>query len=138
MYEYIIAIGAAGMFLVQYLFILGKLSGRVQSCEDNIKWVRDFLLTSNINTKCFSQSSAIKISKELDKLLPLSWTDTLHVIGRQLKKCNSPFEYVVQLTDKEGFISLKKRAEKYGIPLEAFLLASATFLYDNKGKDEYV
>ena len=136
LYEYVtLAIITGIAFIAQYIYVLGKLTAKMQSCEKNIEWIRDFLLTKCTDVTHFSQESAIRVSAALEKSMPISWKDTLDVADIDTEKCKTPIDCVVALSKNQGAIRLKNRAEKLGIPHNDFLLASGVYLF-NKTHNE--
>lgn len=136
LYEYVVLAVITGVvFVAQYIYVLGKLTAKMQSCEKNVEWIRDFLLTKCTDVMHFKQESAIQVSKELENSIPLEWKDTLDVADIDTEKCKNPIDCVVALSKNQGPIRLKNRAEKLGIPHNDFLLASGIYLY-NKTHNE--
>ena len=134
MIEYVIVIASAIAFVGQYIYVLGKLSAKMQNCEKNVEWIRDFLLSKCTDSTHFTQNSDIKINEKLADIIPISWSDTLDGANINIKKCQSPFDCVVKISDNQGMIRLKKMAEKLGIPFNDFLLSSGIHLF-NKQKE---
>jgi len=126
--DYILIIGS----IATYIFTLGWIVGRLKGYEEDIKWIRNFLLTHCIDSKHFSQQSQIKITKKLENLIPISWKDTLDGANINIKDCKSPFDCVVKITDNQGLIRLKKRAEDLNIELNSFLLASGLYIFNKR------
>ena len=133
MIQWAIFISGWAVLFIQQIFQLGKLNGRVSSLEENIKWVRDYLLTHCVESKHFSQESPIIINDELEKTIPLSWIDTLDGAAINTEGCESPFDCIVRLSENQGAVRLKKRADDLNIEHNTFLLASGVHLY-NKTK----
>lgn len=117
-------------FIAQYIYVLGKLAAKMQECEKNIEWIRDFLLTKCTDGTHFKQDSAIQVSEKLEKSIPLSWQDTLDVANIDVGKCKSPIDCVVALCMNQGHIRLKKQAERLDIKHNDFLLASGVYLFN--------
>lgn len=137
MYEYLAIVIVTGIaFIAQYIYVLGKLSAKMQSCEDNVEWIRDFLLTKCTNGMHFNQESAIRVSEELEKSIPISWRDTLDIINVDVNKCKNAFDCIVALSKSQGPIRLKKQAERLEIPHNDFLLASGVYLYNKFHKKD--
>lgn len=134
MNEYLAAIGIGIVFIAQYIYVLGKLSAKMQDCEKNVEWIRDFLLSKCTDTTHFSQESAIQISEKLRDSIPLSWQDTLDDANINVDKCKSAYDCVVALSQNQGHIRLKKRASRLGIKHNDFLLASGIYLFERKDK----
>ena len=136
MIEYVLVAGSIVAFIGHYIYVLGKLSAKMQNCEKNVEWIRNFLLSKCTDSTHFTQESDIKINEELGKLIPLSWQDTLNGANIDIRECRDPFDCVVKISENQGMIRLKKRAEKLGIEFNSFLLASGIHLF-NKGKTNH-
>lgn len=134
MNEYIAAIGIGVAFIAQYIYMLGKLSAKMQSCEKNVEWIRDFLLSKCTDSTHFNQESAIQVSEKLEGTIPLSWRDTLDGANINVDKCKTAFDCVVRLSQNQGHIRLKKQAARLGIKHNDFLLASGIYLFDKLHK----
>ena len=135
MIEYvIIAVGSGIAFIAQYVYVLGKLSAKMQNCESNITWIRNFLLAKCTDSTHFTQESDIETSKSFDNLIPIDWKDTLDSANIDIRKCNDSFDCVVKLSENQGMIRLKKRAEKLGIEFNSFLLGSAIHLFNKRNQ----
>ena len=136
MIEYVIVIVSAIAFLGQYIYVLGKLSAKMQNCEKNVEWIRDFLLTKCTDSTHFKQESAIQVNGNLEKAIPISWKDTLDIVNIDTANCKSPIDCVVALSENQGHIRLKHQAERLGIPHNDFLLASGIYLYNKQLKEK--
>jgi hypothetical protein len=107
---------------------MGNFEGRLKSCEENIVWIRNFLITSPINSNHFEQHSDIKINKQLDNLIPQSWKEELNSVD--VKNCRSPFDCIIKISNNQGLIKLKQRANKLNTDINSFLLALGVYLYE--------
>ena len=135
MIEYVLVAGSIVAFISHYIYVLGKLSAKMQNCEQNVTWIRNFLLSKCTDSTHFSQNSDIKINDELSNLIPVSWCDTLDGANIDIRKCKNPYDCVVKISENQGMIRLKKRAERLDIPFNDFLLSSGIHLF-NKGKKQ--
>jgi len=127
-------IGAIVLFFLHQIYQVGRLTGKVSSLESDIVWIRNYLLTKSTDSKHFTQESEIKISDELANTIPLSWTDTLNGANIDIKGCGNPFDCVVRLSENQGAVRLKKRADDLNIEHNAFLLASGVYIFNRKIK----
>ena len=132
MIEWIIVFGSVIAFIAQYVYILGKLTSKLENCESNVTWIRNFLLTKCTDSTHFTQESDIKISEGLDGIIPIDWKDSLDGANIDIRKCRDPFDCVVKISENQGMIRLKKRAERLGIEFNSFLLASAIHLFEKR------
>lgn len=124
------------IFFLHQIYQVGKLTGRVKSLEENIKWVRDYLLTHCVESKHFSQDSPILVNNELEKIIPLEWSDTLDGANINTKDCETPFDCIVRLSKNQGAVRLKKRADDLNIGHNTFLLASGIHLFNRKNQNK--
>ena len=137
MIEYvIIAVGSVIAFIAQYVYVLGKLAAKMQNCEENVTWIRNFLLSKCTDSTHFTQNSDIKVNEELSGIIPLSWSDSLDGANIDIQKCQDPFDCVVKISDNQGMIRLKERAEKLNIPFNDFLLSSGIHLFNKQKKHD--
>ena len=134
MIEYILVAGSVIAFIGHYIYVLGKLAARVQNSEENIEWIRNFLLSKCTDSTHFTQKSAIKINDTLNDLIPISWCDTLDGADIDIRKCKDPYDCVVKISENQGMIRLKKRAENLNIPFNDFLLSSGIHLFNKQKK----
>ena len=132
MIEYVLVAGSIIAFIGHYIYVLGKLSAKMQNCEQNVTWIRNFLLAKCTDSTHFTQESDIKISESLDSIIPLEWKDTLDSANIDIRKCNDSFDCIVKISENQGMIRLKKRAEKLDIEFNNFLLASGIHLFNKK------
>jgi len=134
--EYVLVAGSIIAFIGHYIYVLGRLSAKMQNCERNVEWIRDFLLTKCTDSTHFKQESAIQVNEDLEKAIPMSWKDTLNIIDVNIERCKSPIDCVVALSKKHGHIRLKHQAERLDIPHNDFLLASGIYLYNKVHRKE--
>lgn len=120
------------IFFLHQIYQVGKLAGKVKSLEENIIWIRNYMLTNCVDSKHFSQDSPIIINDKLADSIPLSWCDTLNGADINVQGCKSPFDCIVKLSENQGAVRLKKRADDLNIEHNTFLLASGIYLYNNK------
>ena len=132
MIEWIIVFGSAIAFIAQYVYVLGKLTSKLENCESNVTWIRNFLLAKCTDSTHFTQESDIKMNDELGGIIPLSWSDTLDGANIDIRKCRDAFDCVIKISNNQGMIRLKKMAEKLGIPFNDFLLSSGIHLFNNQ------
>lgn len=134
MIEWVIVFGSVIAFIAQYVYILGKLTSKLENCESNVTWIRNFLLTKCTDSTQFTQESDIKVNEKLKGVIPLSWSDTLDGANIDIQKCRDAFDCVIKISDNQGMIRLKKMAEKLDIPFNDFLLSSGIHLFGKKNK----
>lgn len=94
------------------------------------------MLTHCVDSKHFSQDSPILVNDELEKAIPISWIDSLDGANIDIKGCESPFDCIVRLSENQGAVRLKKRADDLNIEHNTFLLASGVHLYNKKNQNK--
>ena len=122
------------IFFLHQIYQVGKLTGRVKSLEENIIWIRNYMLTHCVDSKHFSQDSPILVNDTLEMAIPLDWRDTLDGANIDMKDCKTPFDCIVKLSTNQGAVRLKKRADALNIEHNTFLLASGVHLFNRKNR----
>lgn len=123
-------LGAIIVFIAQYIFYFGKLTGKVNSLSENVSWIRDYLLCSEANLKFFQQHSAIDFHSEIASLTLLSatWKSKLASIAKKKSvKIDDPFDIIVELTKEIGFVEFANEAERDNLAVNTLMIASGIY-----------
>lgn len=134
--EHIAAVGVFVVFVAQYIYGFGKLSGKVTGLEENVSWIRNYLLCSGANLNLFKQCSAIDFASiEGEELLSERWKDKLRNLKTQSIKLDNPFVSMVGLSEYIGFVDFSNEAKLEEMELNTLLIASGIF-YNKMRKGE--
>jgi len=135
MLEYVVCGVAIVGFLLQYVYYLGKVEGKldrfsveIAAMKGELLWIRNFLISQNADAAKFSQNSVIDFSNNVE--LPRNTRDVLDKDVDDYAWCNTPYDCAVAFSRKYGLVKLKQDAEKANIKFESLLLASGVYLYN--------
>jgi len=124
MLEYIALLSAIG-FVVQYVFVLGKLVGRLDSLDENVKWIRNYILIKPADDRYFQECSPVTFKEDI---LTKEWKESLDNL--KIKKKEHVLDYVVDVMGHFGPLKLKQAAREHAVDLDTFLLACCVYLFN--------
>ena len=129
--EYLAVIAAILVFVFQSLFKFGKLSGKVDILDENICFIRDYLLCKGADIKHFKQNSPIGFENDCgENLLNSEWKQKLRNLKHKKSISDDPLNTAVHLTKVIGFIDFFDEAKKNNIGVNTLIISSA--IYYNK------
>lgn len=126
--EYFAFGSAMIIFVAQYIYGFGKLTGKVNGLEENISWIRNYLLCKGADLNLFRQQSPIDFAfGHGEEILSETWKKELRGLKKQPHIKDNPFDSAVWLTDLIGFPAFANEAGREKIEMETLLIASAIF-----------
>jgi hypothetical protein len=129
--EYLAIIAAILVFVFQSLYKFGKLSGKVDALDENVCFIRDYLLCRGAEIKHFKQNSPIMFENENgENLLNLKWKEKLKLLESKSVLSDDPLDTAVYLTNMIGLIEFFDEAKKNNIDVNTLIISSA--IYYNK------
>lgn len=138
--EYVAFLSAMIVFIAQYIYGFGKLTGKVSGLEENVSWIRNYLLCKGANLKLFRQQSPIDFASVYgENILSETWKERLRELKKESPIKGDPFDTAVWLTESIGFPEFANEAGREKIEMETLLIASAIFYTKlNGGKKQNV
>lgn len=134
--EYLAVIVVILVFVFQSLYKFGKLSGKVDILDENICFIRDYLLCSGADIKHFKQNSPIGFENESgENLLSLEWKEKLKCIESKSALTDDPLNTAVYLTNTIGLIDFFDEAKKNDVDVNTLIISSAIF-YNEVHREE--
>ncbi|RLI52263.1 MAG: hypothetical protein DRP09_18355 [Candidatus Thorarchaeota archaeon] len=124
MWEYLAVIGSIA-FIVQYVFVLGRLVGRLDSLDENVKWIRNYIFFKSADDRYFQECSPVTFKEDI---LSKEWKKALDSI--KVKKKENTLDYVTDITKHFSPLKLKQAAREHAIDLDTFLLACSVYLHN--------
>ena len=124
MFEYLAVLGGIA-FIVQYVFVLGKLVGRLDSLDENVKWIRNYILVKPADDRYFQECSPVTFKEDI---LTKEWKETLNEL--KIKEKKHMLDYVVDIMGHFGPLKLKQAAREHAVDLDTFLLACSVYLFN--------
>ena len=126
--EYLAVIAAILVFVFQSLFKFGKLSGKVDILDENICFIRDYLLCKGADITHFKQNSPIGFENENgENLLSSEWKEKIKIVESKSPLSKDPLNTAVYLTNRIGFIEFFDEAKKNKIDVTTLIISSAIF-----------
>lgn len=129
--EYLAVVVAILVFVSQSLYKFGKLSGKVTILDENICWIRDYLMCSGLDMKHFKRNSPIGFENETgENILPLQWKEKLKTLKLEMALTTDPLHTATYLTNAIGLFEFFEEANILDIDINTLILSSAIFYND--------
>lgn len=126
--EYLAVVVAILVFIFQLLYKFGKLSGKVTMLDENVCWIRDYLMCSGLDMKHFKQNSPVGFEKEDgENILPLQWKEKLKTLKMNVPVTMDPLRTATYLTNTIGLFNFFEEANDLDIDINTLILSSAIF-----------